>query len=104
MKKQDLVTGVLVYEGGALSLVEICEICHISESTLIEWVEEGVLGHETPPRLPVTFDGEMIQRIHAAHRLQRDLGINLQGVVLALELLDELETLRSELSILKRAL
>ena len=36
-----------------------------------------------------------------AHRLQRDLGLNLAGVALALELLDEIEALRSRISALE---
>ncbi len=43
------------------------------------------------------FGGASLHRAHAALRLQRDLEINLAGVALALELLDEIESLRMRL-------
>ena len=37
-------------------------------------------------------------RIHKALRLRQDLGVNLAGVALSLELLDEIDNLKKELS------
>jgi chaperone modulatory protein CbpM len=36
-------------------------------------------------------------RVRSALRLQRDLGVNLAGIALALDLMEELESLRAEL-------
>ena len=41
------------------------------------------------------FNSSSIVRINIATRLQRDLEVNLAGAALALELLDEIKTLRS---------
>ncbi len=43
------------------------------------------------------FSGSALQRARTAMRLQRDLGINLAGVALAMDLLDEIEELRGRL-------
>jgi len=43
------------------------------------------------------FNGISIRRVQTAKRLQHDLGINLAGVALAIELLDEIESLRTRL-------
>jgi len=48
------------------------------------------------------FSGESIIRVQEAIRLQRDLGINLPGTALALELLDEVKALRQQVSSLQR--
>lgn len=42
-----------------------------------------------------------MQRALVALRLQEDLGVNLAGAALALQLLEELETLRSRLRVLE---
>jgi chaperone modulatory protein CbpM len=43
------------------------------------------------------FSGSCIARARTARRLQRDLDLNLAGVALALDLLDEIGTLRDRL-------
>ena len=42
------------------------------------------------------FHGTEVRRARIALRLERDLGINVAGVALVLELLEELEQLRRE--------
>lgn len=44
-----------------------------------------------------------IVRVAKARRLERDLGLNLPGVALALDLLDQLDEMRSHLRALQRA-
>jgi len=48
------------------------------------------------------FAGTALRRARTALRLQRDLEINLPGVALALELMEELEALRRELQSFRR--
>ena len=43
------------------------------------------------------FSGAALRRVRRALRLERDLELNLAGVALALDLMDELEQLRNEL-------
>ena len=47
------------------------------------------------------FDERTVGRIQAACRIQHDLDINVPGVVLVLELLDELDQLRNRLTMLE---
>jgi chaperone modulatory protein CbpM len=42
------------------------------------------------------FSGAALRRARIALRLERDLGVNLPGVALALDLLEELQRLRRE--------
>jgi chaperone modulatory protein CbpM len=78
-----------------LTLRELCHACDVHAEYVVELVAEGVLRPE-PDTAPHAwrFDGLAVTRIQRALRLQQDLGINLPGVALALELLDELERLR----------
>ncbi len=94
---QKTVTGIVLDERLELSLNELSRACSGSAEWVIELVEEGVLqpiGHE---RATWRFSGTSLQRAHAARRLQRDLEINLAGVALALDLIDEIDALRERL-------
>jgi chaperone modulatory protein CbpM len=76
-----------------LSVDELSRLCAVERTFIIELVEEGVLKTiEISPEW--RFSGTALRRARTASRLQRDLQINLPGVALALELLDELEHLR----------
>jgi chaperone modulatory protein CbpM len=63
----------------------------------VELVEEGVLSVVEISAAEWHFTGAVLRRARLALRLERDLEINLAGVALALELMDELERLRREL-------
>ena len=81
-----------------LTLQELSRMCAIEESHIVEFVEEGVL---TVVRVAPQwhFNGAMLRRARLAVRLQRDLELNLAGVALALDLMEELEQLRRELRV-----
>lgn len=87
--------GTLLDEQVTFSLVEICEVCSCRSEWIIELVSEGIL--EPLGRQPEewNFPGVSVATAQSAQRLERDLGINLAGIALALELLNEVETLRS---------
>lgn len=88
----------------SLTLRDMCRICGVHAEFLMALVDEGVIapqsrvrtGPRRPPAQPAHwhFDGIAVVRVQRAVRLQRDLGVNLPGVALALELLDELEAMR----------
>jgi chaperone modulatory protein CbpM len=89
------VSGFLYTSETLLTLDEFSRVCAVERRQIIELVEEGVLvpvGSRVEEwRLP----GDSLRRAQAAVRLQRDLGVNLAGVALALDLMDELERLRN---------
>lgn len=90
-------TGVLLDERIELSLNELSRACSGSAEWIIELVEEGVLepiGHD---QTHWRFVGTSLQRAHTAMRLQHDLDINIAGVALALDLMDEIDALRERL-------
>ena len=90
-------TGIVLEEQTELTLADVCRACAVSDDRIIELVEEGVLapvGDE--PRL-WRFTYIHMRRARVAVRLQRDLGVNLAGAALALELLEEVEALRARL-------
>lgn len=94
---QQILNGILLDEQTELSLNELCKACSSSAEWIIELVEEGALEPVGYQQTQWRFSGTSLQKALTAMRLQRDLGINLSGIALALDLLDKIETLEARL-------
>jgi chaperone modulatory protein CbpM len=90
-------TGILLDEQAGLTLAEVSRACAVHAERIVELVEEGVLSPIGPEPHRWRFTGTHMRRARVAVRLQGDLGINLAGAALALQLLDEIEDLRARL-------
>jgi chaperone modulatory protein CbpM len=84
-------------EAEAITLAELTRTCGVHAEWVIELVEEGVLEPLGPGGPQWRFASTSIVRIEKARRLQRDLGVNLPGVALALQLLDRIDALEARL-------
>jgi len=93
--KTELLTGMVLDEQAELTLSDLCRACCQHAEWIVQLVEEGIL--EPAGRNPAQwrFSGTSLQKAHIAMRLQRDLDINLAGAALALDLMDEIESLRA---------
>lgn len=89
-------TGYLVDDEQGISLDQLCHTCGLSVDAVIELVEEGVLKVQGQRSL-WKFSSDNIHRALVANRLKRDLEINLAGIAVTLDLLEQLEDLRSRL-------
>ncbi|MEF8793344.1 chaperone modulator CbpM [Thiohalorhabdus sp.] len=97
------VTGVILDEETIYTLSELRQASGLGGDQLVTMVEVGIL-EPLPERRRWCFTGESVSRLQAALRLQRDLGVNLEGAALALDLLDELHHLRRRSALLERQL
>jgi len=91
-----VLSGSLFDESARLSIGDLSRMCAVDERHIVEFVEEGVLhvvGVSTEWRLT----GNELRRARLALRLERDLELNLAGVALAVELIEEISQLRREL-------
>ena len=87
--------GSIFDESAILSLKDLSRMCAVDERHITQFVEEGVLSVvviESEWR----FSGAALRRARLALRLERDLELNLAGVALALDLIEEIERLRGE--------
>lgn len=89
--------GVIVEDHIEFTLIELSQACQADSAQLIELVEEGALMPSGSDASTWRFDGSALRRASAALRLARDLRLNAAGVALVLDLLDEVDTLRSRL-------
>jgi len=92
-----LLSGEIFEEEIELSLAELCRACQLPAERVVELVDEGVI--EPVGRDPARwrFRGISVRRVRCVQRLEQDLGVNLAGAALAIELLEELERLRAHL-------
>ena len=87
--------------GPAYTLDEVCEICDVTVDRVVSLVEFGVLKPEGCDLDEWRFPAYSIIQARRAHRLQRDLELDLPGLALTLDLLEEIGDLRRELQRLR---
>ncbi|RMF94928.1 MAG: MerR family transcriptional regulator [Gammaproteobacteria bacterium] len=80
-----------------LDLAEFCRLCELPAEQVFELVDEGIIEPQGREPAGWRFRGVAIRRVRRVQRLERDLGLNLAGAALVLDLLDELERLRARL-------
>lgn len=90
----------LVDQQAELELRELCRICGIRREVVTEWVKEGVVEPHGGDRW--RFAGYQLRRIRLAGRLQRDLDLETTALPVVLDLVEEVETLREQVRVLKR--
>ena len=96
---RDTVTGVLLDEEYELTLDELCRACSVQSQWVVELVNEGVLEPRGSDMEHWQFTGLSLYRVRTARRLQQDLGVNVEGIAVVLELMEEIRELRSSLRI-----
>ena len=90
-------SAIILDEQTTLTLSELSHACAVRTEFIVELVEEGVIAPSGREPHRWRFSGTHLRRASMAFRLQRDLGVNLAGAALALQLLDELDALRTRL-------
>lgn len=90
-------SGTLIGESELLTLAELSRICGVDERHIGELVDEGVISVVEIGTVEWRFSGTALRRTRLALRLERDLELNLAGVALALDLMEEVERLRQAL-------
>ena len=99
--EEHFLSGDILDERTEVSVADLCRMFAVEEQHIVALVEEGVLGARDAVLIEFDktewrFRGTEVRRVRIALRLERDLGINVPGVALVLELLEELEQLRRE--------
>lgn len=92
-----VIQGILLDEQVTISLTEMCEACSCRSAWVADLVSEGILEPLSDETDEWQFSGTSLLIAQTAQRLQRDLGVNIAGVALVLELLDDIRSLRAQL-------
>ncbi|MGZ8903708.1 MAG: chaperone modulator CbpM [Methylobacter sp.] len=89
-------TGTII-EDDNLTLGQLCRACGVHADWVISLVEESIIEPHGQDIHLWRFSGASLARARSALRLQRDLGVNLAGIALALDLMEELDKLRKQI-------
>jgi chaperone modulatory protein CbpM len=100
----DLLEAHLLGEGDWIAVSELCRVCELDIAVLVELADLGVVV----PRGRVPDEWQLpatsLPRLRVASRLMRDLGVNVSGAALAIELLDMQHDLERQVRRLQRLL
>jgi chaperone modulatory protein CbpM len=88
---------VVVDETTEITVTELCEVCSVEHTLIEQLVEEGILDPVGGQPEELRFYYTSVWRTRTVMRLQHDLGVNLAGAALALELLERIESLQRQL-------
>ncbi|MEP7730429.1 chaperone modulator CbpM [Marinomonas primoryensis] len=105
MSKSEIVVIDSQHEHVLFTLEEVCERCGTHTQMIVEMVEYGIVEPIEQPLLDDWyFNSQALVRLQRAQRLMNGLKLNLSGVALSLELLDEIDGLQQHIEVLRRQL
>ncbi len=93
----EILNGLLLDEECTLTLGEMSRACAMHAEWILELVEEGILEPSGEEMSHWRFTAPALLRARTVMHLQRDLGVNLSGAALVVDLLDEIQMLRQQL-------
>ena len=96
----DILSGNIIEDESRVTLRQLCDACAVRAEFIIELVDEGFIEPSGVEKSHWCFSGVSIRRVQRARRLQHDLGINLAGAALAIDLIEEVERLRARLEVM----
>lgn len=88
--------GELIGEQTTFTVADLCRSCAVEVETVEAMVEEGILEPIGQHRHHLYFHASSLRRTRVTVQLQRDLGVNLAGAALALELLERIAELEAK--------
>ncbi|PPD49177.1 MAG: MerR family transcriptional regulator [Methylobacter sp.] len=91
-------TGTII-EDDTLTLEQLCNACGAPTDWVISLVDESIIEPDGEEVHSWRFSGDSLVRVRSALSLERDLGVNLPGIALALDLMEELERLRAQIKV-----
>ncbi len=92
----------LIDDSVRVTLAELCRACNVEVAFVEELVAEGILEPSGARGAHWSFPGTSVKRTRLSLRLRRDLGVNLAGAALALQLLEQIDVLHARMGVLKR--
>jgi chaperone modulatory protein CbpM len=96
-QKPDPLAGTLFDESTEITLSQLCEVCAAERALIDDLIAEGILEPVAQRADEPCFAYTSVRITRTVVRLQDDLGVNLAGAALALDLLERIEALEREL-------
>jgi chaperone modulatory protein CbpM len=95
--QEKILNGRVLDEITSLTLDELSRACRVRQEWIQQLVDEGILDPLESAERDWRFAATSLRRVRTVWRLQQDLGVNLAGAALVLDLMEEIERLRARL-------
>jgi chaperone modulatory protein CbpM len=92
----------LLGEADWIAVTDVCRLCLIEMTAVVELVELGVVASRGPTPAEWLVPAASLPRLRIAGRLIRDLGVNATGAALAVELIESRGDLERQVLRLER--
>ena len=103
-RKRSTYEGQVLDDRTEITIVQLCQRCAVESELVHRMVAEGILEPSRQEGSTMYFPLSSTKRTQVVLRLRSDLGVNMAGAALALELLEQINQLKSQLQQLKRGL
>ena len=97
-----VLTAEVLTESHWIAVTELCELCRLDLAAVAELAELGVVCPRERHAAEWQFPATVLPRLRIVGRLMRDLGVNVSGAVLAIELLESQRALERRIRSLER--
>ena len=101
-QSSDVIQAHLLDERDWIGATEVCELCRIELTAVVELADLGVVSPRGYEPAQWQFPATALPLLRTVARLMRDLGVNVSGAALAVELLEEQHHLERRLRRLER--
>ena len=98
----DLLEAHPLGEGDWIAVTELCRLCRIDVAVVVELAELGVIAPRGYAPEEWQFPATALPLLRTAGRLMHDLGVNVSGSALAVELLERQRELERRVRRLER--
>jgi DNA-binding transcriptional MerR regulator len=88
-------------EHSLLTLTDLANVAGLHPELVEKFVDYGLIEPSVGTGSPL-FPADAVKRLRCIMRLRRDLGVNLAGVGVILEMRERIENLQRELELLRR--
>ncbi|HVN41614.1 MAG TPA: chaperone modulator CbpM [Steroidobacteraceae bacterium] len=99
-----ILEGEMLDDGVWYAFAEFCSVLRAEDGLVIELVESGLLEPSGATPEAWRFPARDLLRARTVTRLVQDLGVNLEGAGIILDLLEERRALRARLAYMERLL
>jgi chaperone modulatory protein CbpM len=94
--------GIEILDEDVIGLIELMSCAHIERARVVEMVEAGLLDPIGGGVDEWRFAARDLRRLRMAERLCADLDVNVSGAALILDLIEERDTLLTQVETLRR--
>ena len=106
MNTKQTLQGEIAGYDSPLTLEQLCRSCSLPREEVLLLIEEGIIEPQVKageePMEHWQFHWKSLTRVRTTTRLQQDLGVNLPGAALALELLERIAQLERQINSLQK--